>query len=114
MKSRLPQGYQSGGMNAMAKRLQEMQEKMQAKTQELNETEFSSSSGGGMVQAVLSGEKKILRLAIKPEAADPDDVEMLQDLIISAVNEAMRQVDEKSEEEMNKITGGLSIPGITG
>ena len=111
MKSRLPQGY-GGGMNSMAKRLQEMQVKMQEKTQEINETEFKSSSGGGMVKAVINGEKKLLSLEIQPEAVDPDDIEMLQDLIISAVNEGMHQVDEKTEEEMGKITGGLSIPGI--
>lgn len=111
MKSRLPEGY-GGGMNAMAKRLQDMQVKMQEKTQELNETEFQSSAGGGMVKAVINGEKKLLSLEIQPEAVDPDDIEMLQDLIISAVNEGMQQVDEKTEEEMGKITGGLSIPGI--
>lgn len=113
MKSRLPKGY-GGGMNQMqmAKKLQEMQEKMEVKTQELGETEFSSSVGGGMVQATVNGNKEVVRLNIKPEAVDVDDIEMMQDLIISAVNEALRRADEETKAQMDQITAGISIPGI--
>lgn len=111
MKSRLPKGY-GGGMNDMVKRAQQMQEQMAQAQAELEATEFSTTVGGGAVAVTVTGKKEIKTLDIKPEVVDPDDIEMLQDLIIGAVNEAMRQVDEKSEEDMNKITGGISIPGL--
>ncbi|MBC5787035.1 MULTISPECIES: YbaB/EbfC family nucleoid-associated protein [Clostridiaceae] len=111
MKSRLPKGY-GGGVNDMVKRAQEMQAKMEQAQAELEAMEFTSSVGGGVVEAVVSGKKEVTALHIKPEVVDPDDVEMLQDLIISAINEAMAQVEAKSEEDMQKITGGISIPGL--
>ena len=102
MKSRLPKGY-GGGVNDMVKRAQEMQAKMEQAQAELEAMEFTSSVGGGVVEAVVSGKKEVTALHIKPEVVDPDDVEMLQDLIISAINEAMAQVEAKSEEDMQKI-----------
>ena len=74
--------------------------------------EFTASVGGGVVEAKVNGKKEVLSVTIKPEAVDPEDVEMLQDLVISAVNEALRNVEAKTAEEMDKVTGGLNIPGL--
>lgn len=114
MKARLPQGMGKGpgNMQSMIKQAQKMQEDMQKAQAELETQEFSASSGGGAVKATVSGKKEITSLTIEPDAVDPEDVEMLQDLIISAVNEAMRQVESASEEQMNSITGGMNIPGL--
>ena len=84
-----------------------------AKAQEdVENTDFTASVGGGAVQAVVSGKKELKALTIQPEAVDPQDVEMLQDLVISAVNEALRQADEAMSNSMNSLTGGLNIPGL--
>lgn len=111
MKSRLPKGY-GGNMNDMVKRAQEMQNEMQKAQEELEEMTFTTTVGGGAVEVVVSGKKEIQSLNIKPEVVDPEDIEMLQDLIISAVNEAMRQVEERSDEDIQRITGGMSVPGL--
>ena len=79
---------------------------------EIDEKEVETTAGGGAVTAVINGKKEIVKLEIKPEVVDPDDVEMLQDLIIVAVNEGLRQIDEISNAEMSKLTGGLGIPGL--
>lgn len=114
MKARLPKGMGGGpgNMQSMIKQAQKMQEDMQKAQEELESKQFTATSGGGAVEAVVTGKKEISSLTIKPEAVDPEDVEMLQDLIISAVNEAMRKVDEISESQMNNITGGMNIPGL--
>ncbi len=114
MKARLPQGYGKGSnnFNDMLKKAQKMQEDMKLAQEELEQKEFTAASGGGVVTATVSGKKEIISLTIKPEAVDPDDVEMLQDLVISAVNEALRQVEDTSNSEMEKITGGLNLPGL--
>lgn len=114
MKSRLPQGLGGGpsNMQSMMKQAQKMQEDMAKVQQELEEKEFSVSVGGGVVEAVITGKKVLKSLDIKPEVVDPEDVEMLQDLIISAVNEAIKKVEEYSENEMGKVTGGMNIPGM--
>lgn len=111
MKSRLPKGY-NGGNNNMMKRAQEMQAQMEQAQTELEEMEFTASSGGGVVEAVVSGKKEIKALNIKPEVVDPDDIEMLEDLIISALNECLSRVDTKSDDMMQGITGGIAIPGL--
>ena len=111
MKSRLPKEY-SGGVNSMAKKFQLVQKQIQEKSEEIEQMSFTSSSGGGAVTAVVSGKKIIESLTINPEVVDPEDVEMLQDLIIGAVNEALRQVEETTETEIDRITAGLPIPGI--
>ena len=101
-------GFGGGfNMQQLMKQAQKMQEDMEKAKQELNETKFSAKAGGGMVEAVLTGEKKIVSLTIKQEIVDPDDVEMLADLILSAVNEAIRQSDDMANSEMSKITGGM-------
>ncbi len=96
----------------MMKRVQQMQQDMSALQQELAQREFSAASGGGMVTATVTGEKKIVSLKIDPQVVDADDVEMLQDLIIAAINEASATADKVSEEEMAKITGGMNLPGL--
>lgn len=111
MKSRLPKEY-GGGVNNMAKKFQLVQKQIQEKSEEIEQMSFASSSGGGAVTAVVSGKKFIESLTINPEVIDPEDVEMLQDLIIGAVNEALRQVEDITETEIDRITAGLPIPGI--
>ena len=96
----------------MAKKFQLIQKQIQEKSEEIEQMSFTSSSGGGAVTAVVSGKKIIESLTINPEVVDPEDVEMLQDLIIGAVNEALRQVEETTETEIDRITAGLPIPGI--
>ncbi|EEG29817.1 DNA-binding protein, YbaB/EbfC family [[Clostridium] methylpentosum DSM 5476] len=111
MKSRLPKGY-GGNMNDMVKRAQEMQNEMQKAQEELEAMTFTTTVGGGAVEVVVTGKKELQSLTIKPEVVDPEDIEMLQDLIISAVNEGMRQVEERSDEDIQRITGGMSVPGL--
>lgn len=114
MKARLPQGMGGGAsnMNQMIKQAQKMQEDMAAKQAELDEREFRATTGGGMVEVVFTGSKVLKSLSIKPEIVDPDDVEMLSDVIMAAINEALREIETTSSNEMGKITGGLNIPGI--
>ena len=102
---------------AMQQQLMKMQEDMAKKQQEVEEKSFSASVGGGAVSATVNGKKELTALTIKPETVDPDDVEMLQDLVISAVNEALRQADEAMSASMNALTssrglGGRGIPGL--
>ena len=114
MKARLPAGYGKGpgNMQSVIKQAQKMQEQVELKQAELDEREFKTSSGGGMVEVVMTGKKQIKALTIKPEIVDPEDVEMLEDTITAAVNEAIRLVEETTSEEMSKITGNLNIPGL--
>ena len=108
-----PAGGMSGGnMKNQIKQLQAMQREMEKTQDELKDKELTVTAGGGAIEVVANGNKEIVKLTIDPEVVDPEDVEMLQDLIIAAVNEAMRQVEEMVETEMNKITGGLNIPGL--
>lgn len=102
-----------GGINMnMIKQAQKMQQDMLKMQQELEEKEFSAKAGGGVVEAVVSGKRELLRVTIAPEAVDPDDVEMLQDMVVAAVNEALRMAEEATEQEMGKLTGGLGMPGL--
>lgn len=114
MKARLPKGVGGGpgNMQSMIKQAQKMQDQMTQLQAELDEREYTATAGGGAVSATVSGKREVVRLEIKPEVVDPEDVEMLSDLITAAVNEALRQAVETSEAEMNKITGGLNIPGL--
>lgn len=114
MKARLPEGFntKANNMNNMIKKAQKMQEEMTKVQDELNEKEYTTTSGGGAVSVVITGKKEIKALTIKPEVVDPEDIEMLQDLVISAVNEAIRMVEEVTSAEMEKVTGGLNIPGL--
>ncbi len=101
-----------GNMNKMMKQVQKMQQDMMKLQEELAERKVESTAGGGAVKVVANGKNEIISIEIKPEAVDPEDVEMLQDLITAAVNEALRQAQEMVSQEMGKITGGLKIPGM--
>lgn len=115
MKARLPQGFApKGNMNSMLKQAQKMQEEAEALQDELDVREYSAVSGGGMVSVTVTGKHELTSIRINPEVVDPDDVEMLEDLIKAAVNEANRQADETSAAEMEKITGLLNMPGLGG
>ena len=99
-------------MNQLMKQAQKMQQQMAEMQEELANKTLEVSSGGGAVKVTVSGEKKILDLTISPDVVDPEDVEMLQDLVMSAVNEALRQMEESTSSEMSKLTGGLNLPGM--
>lgn len=99
-----------GNMNKMMKQIQKMQSDMLKMQEELQARTVEATSGGGAVKAVVSGKKELVSLHIDPQAVDPEDVEMLQDLIVAAVNEGLRQVDEIMAAEMKKLTGGLNLP----
>lgn len=115
MKARLPQGMGKGptnNVNQMLRQAQKMQEEITALQADLEQREFSASVGGGAVEIKINGKRNVLDLKIKPEVVDPEDIETLQDLVMSAFNEAIRVLDEESEAEMQKVTGGVSIPGL--
>lgn len=115
MKARLPQGYGSNGMNPnnMMKQVQKMQADMQKAQQELEQKEYTSVVGGGAVEITMTGKKNVTSVKIKPEVVDPDDVEMLEDLIMAAVNDVVEKVESDSAETMGQITGSMpSIPGL--
>ncbi|NLK98666.1 MAG: YbaB/EbfC family nucleoid-associated protein [Epulopiscium sp.] len=100
-----------GNMNNLLKQAQKMQKEMEKMQQELEEKTISATAGGGAVEVVFNGKKQLQSITIKPEVIDPDDVEMLQDLILAAVNEGLRQVDEVANQQMGRITGGMNLPG---
>ena len=102
----------AGNMQAQLQQAQMMQAQLQQVQAELEEKEITTTSGGGAVSVTVNGKKELVSLTIEKEVVDPDDVEMLQDLILAAVNEGMRQMDELSNQEMGKVTGGFSIPGL--
>ena len=103
-----------GGMNqaAMMKQAQKMQQEMLRMQEEMENKTYSATTGGGVVTATVNGKHEVLDLKINPEAVDPDDVEMLQDMIIAAVNEAMRAADAESAQNMSRLTGGLNLGGL--
>lgn len=103
-----------GGMNqaAMMKQAQKMQQEMLRMQEEMESKTYTAAAGGGMVTAEVNGKHEVLNLTINPEAVDPDDVEMLQDMVIAAVNEAMRSADADSAANMSRFTGGLNLSGL--
>ena len=103
-------GGMGGNMNNMIRQAQKMQQDMMKAQEELENKSYEASAGGGMVTAVVSGKKELTSVTIDPEAVDPDDVEMLQDLIVAAVNEAMRKAAEDASSQMSRLTGGLNLP----
>ena len=111
-------GFTNGKISGAARqaelqqKIADMQEKMTEAQNAVEAQEFSASVGGGVVEAKVNGKKEVLSVTIKPEAVDPEDVEMLQDLVISAVNEALRQADEAMNSSMQSFTGGLNLPGF--
>lgn len=115
MKARLPQGYGGGGASnfqQIAKQAQKLQEQMGQVTEELEAKEYSATSGGDAVKATVTGKMEVKSIDIKPEVVDPEDVEMLSDLVIAAVNEALRTAASDKSERMEKISGGINMPGI--
>ncbi|WP_313342472.1 YbaB/EbfC family nucleoid-associated protein [Sedimentibacter sp.] len=110
---RMPMGMSGGGnMNNMMKQVQKMQKQMEDMQKELEQKEVEATSGGGAVMVKVTGKKDLLQVKIDPEVVDKDDVEMLEDMIVAAVNEAFRKADEMMENEMKKVTGGVNIPGL--
>ena len=108
-------GFPGGGMgnmNAMMKQAQKMQMELTRAQEEIQDMTFEASAGGGMVKAVAKGDNTLVSLTIDPEAVDPEDVEMLQDMITAAVNEALRGVSELGTQRINAATGGMNIPGL--
>lgn len=101
-----------GNMNQMLKQAQKLQQDMLKAKEELGDKTVQASSGGGAVEVVVTGNLEVKELKIKPEAVDPDDVEMLEDLIKAAVNQGIRNAQSMTEQEMGKLTGGLNIPGL--
>ena len=101
-----------GSMQKQLQQMQAMQRKMEALQAEIEEKEMTTTAGGGAVTVTVNGKKEITSLQLKPEIVDPEDTEMLQDLIMVAVNEGIRQIEEMSNAEMSKLTGGLGIPGL--
>ena len=107
-----PMGGGMGNMNNMIKQAQKMQQDMLKMQEEMEVAEFEATSGGGAVTVKVNGKKEISAISIKPEVVDPDDVEMLEDLILVAVNDAIKKVDEASSQRLGKLTGGMNIPGL--
>ena len=107
-----PGGFGGGNINNLMKQAQAMQKQMEEMQKEVEAAEFEASVGGGAISVRVNGKKEVLGINIKPEVVDPDDVEMLEDLVLSAVNEALRQADEETANKMGKLTGGLKMPGL--
>ena len=109
-------GMPMGGMNQMQmmKQAQKMQQDLLKMQQEMETKEYEATAGGGVVTAVANGKRELVRVTIDPEAVDPDDVEMLQDMVVAAVNEAMRKAEADSAQNMSKLTGGLNLGGLFG
>ena len=113
MRANVPKGM--GGaqnMQAMIRQAQKMQEDMEAKQAELDAREYEIKAGGGVVSVKISGKKEILAIDIQPEIVDPDDVETLSDILVAAVNEAIKRVEDTNNSEMSKITGNVGLPGL--
>lgn len=104
--------FGGGNINNLMKQAQKFQQQMEEMQGELETKKFQASVGGGAVAAVANGKKEIIDIKIKPEVVDPDDVEMLEDLILSACNEALKKAESETANEMRKLTGGMNLPGM--
>ncbi|MGH4050741.1 MAG: YbaB/EbfC family nucleoid-associated protein [Clostridium sp.] len=105
-------GFPGGNMNSLMKQAQKFQKQMEDMQKDLGDKKFESSVGGGAVTAVANGKRQLVEIKIKPEVVDPDDIEMLEDLIMSACNEALKKAEDESSNEMGKLTGGMNMPGM--
>ena len=114
MKARLPQGMGGGpsNMQGMMRQVQKMQEDMAALQEDLDAREYEISAGGGVVTVKINGKKEIQAIDIKPDIVDPDDIETLSDVLVAAMNEAIKKVEDTNAAEMQKVTGNVSIPGL--
>ena len=116
MKARLPKGMGGGpqNMQGMLRQAQKMQEDMAALQEDLDAREYDVSAGGGVVSVKITGKLEVKSIDIQPEIVDPDDIETLSDILVAAVNEAIKKVNETNNEEMFKVTGALNLPGLPG
>ena len=105
-------GGNMGNMNQMMKQVKKMQEQMMKAQEELGGKMLEGTAGGGVVTVTVNGHKKLVNVKIKPEAVDPEDIDMLQDLVLTAVNDALVKADELANKDMGKFTGGMNIPGL--
>ena len=114
MKANIPKGMGGGpqNMQAMLRQAQKMQEDMAALQEDLDAREYEIKAGGGVVAVKINGKKEILSIDIQPEIVDPDDIETLSDILVAAVNEAIKRVENTNSEEMDKITKGMNMPGM--
>ena len=114
MKVRIPNSGGPSNMNQMIKQAQKMQRQMEEQAKEMETKEFTATAGGGAVEVTVSGKREVVKVKLDQEVVDPDDVEMLEDLIVAATNEALRKVEEASASAMSKLTGGLGggMPGM--
>ena len=107
-------GFGGPNMQQLMRQAQKMQQDLLKMQQEMEEKQYEATAGGGVITAVVSGKRELVRVTIDPEAVDPDDVEMLQDMVVAAVNEAMRKAEADSAQNMSKLTGGLNLGGLFG
>ena len=116
MRANYPKGMGGGpqNMSAMIQQAQKMQEEMNALQEELDNREYEVSAGGGAVSVKINGKRQILSMQIAPEIVDPDDIETLSDILVAAVNEAVKRVDDTNSAEMSKLTGAMGMPGMPG
>jgi hypothetical protein len=112
MKARVPQSRGPQNLQQIAKQAQKLQENMDALSKELDEKEYTATSGGDAVKATVLGKMEIKSIEIKPEVVDPDDIEMLSDLVMGAVNEALRAAADDKSQQMEALSGGLNVPGL--
>ena len=112
MKARMPQGYGKPDVNALMRQAQKMQDDMKLKQEELENTEYQASVSGGAIEITMTGKHQVTAIKINPEIVYPEYVEMLEDMVAAAMNEAVRVVDEASDSAMQKLTGGMNIPGL--
>lgn len=114
MRAKLPQGYGGGGgnMQSMIRQAQKMQGEMEKVSAELENKEYTATAGGNAVTATVTGKLEVKAIAIQPEVVDPEDIDMLSDLIIAAVNEALRSAEKEKNDRLESISGGLNIPGL--
>ncbi|HIX18156.1 MAG TPA: YbaB/EbfC family nucleoid-associated protein [Candidatus Gemmiger faecavium] len=112
MKARMPKGFGRPDPNAMMRQVQKMQDAIREKQAELEAKEYTGTASGELVTVTMTGKHEVTAVKIKPEAVDPDDIEMLEDLVAAAVNSATAAVDKEADEEMAKMTGGMNIPGL--
>ena len=107
-----PGGGMPGNMANLMKQAQKMQRQMEEQQKELEKKEFTAAAGGGAVEVTVSGKREVTKVKLAEEVVDPDDIEMLEDLVAAAINATVKQVDETAEAEMGKLTGGMNIPGL--
>lgn len=112
MKARMPKGFGRPDPNAMMRQVQKMQDAIREKQAELEAKKYTGTASGEMVTVTMTGKHEVTAVQIKPEAVDPEDIEMLEDLVAAAVNSAVAAVDKEADEEMAKMTGGMNIPGL--